>query len=434
MLMHMQKSGHQLCFHRMLWALLGLALLTACSAQLVPISLESQQNKFIAQMDLAGYLRDSQVGFDRIQQIWQYEQQLVDVQVLTPKASTPTPVIIYLPGLGESADAGQVWRETWVKAGYTVISFQSRVFADALHEVESKYPRRGDLEDEEDELGRKDAAENFLSGSLLAKAKERPSISGRNSELHYLGFQYFALEALQTRLDQLRWLVGELRSARSSGVLARLDLSKIILAGYDLGAQTVAAAIGERYEGLKELPLGFAPMAAIILSPSVNLAKGHVNSRFQNINLPLLVITGADDNDPYAISAASTRQLIWQYAASGNKFLLTLDRAKHRLFSGWDWGGRSTSRLPDNAGFNDESSYINRRRIAGSDQYVGENGSLFARSKSDFQELGYKSVAAIASVSAAFIDLQAKNDEFARFWLAEKTAHCLKPVAELKVR
>lgn len=434
----MLKSSHQQFLHSFLWGLVCLVCLSACGGQVIPPSLESQQNRFVMQMDQAGYLRDSQTSFERIEQTWQYEQQPVDVEVLMPTAFTSCPVIIYMPGLGESAAAGQVWRETWVKAGYAVLSFQSRAIAQALQELESKYPRRPDFDDEDDEFGLKDLgdSEGFLAGSLFGEVKQRPSIMGRNSELRYLGFQYFAAEALQTRLDQLRWVVSQLKNARSTGALARLDLSKIILAGYDLGAQTVAAAIGERQEAVKEVSLDFKPIAAIMLSPSVNLAKGHVNSRFQSISVPLLVITGADDNDPYAISAASTRQLIWQYAAPGNKYLLTLDRAKHRLFSGWDWGGRSLTRLPDHAGFNDENAYIqaNRRKISGSDMYSGDHYGLFGKPRANFQELGYKNVAAVASVSAAFMDLLAKNDEFARFWLTEKSNHWLRPVADLKVR
>ena len=438
MLMHMPKFRHQQFRCGLLSGLVFGLGLAACGGPVIPPSLESQQNNFVMQMDQAGYLRDTQVSFKRIEQSWQYGQQSIDVQVLMPATSSPCPLVIYMPGLGENAEAGQVWRETWVKAGYAVLSFQSRSIAQALQELESKYPQRRDLDDEDDELGVKDIAshDSFLSGPLFGDVKQRPSVMGRNSELRYLGFQYFAVEALQTRLDQLRWVVSQLKNARSTGALAKLDLSKIILAGYDLGAQTVAAAIGERHEALKELALDFKPIAAILLSPSVNLAQGHVNSRFQSINLPLLVVSGADDNDPYAVSAASTRQLIWQYAAPGQKYLLTLDRARHRLFSGWDWGGKSLTRLPDHAGFNDESDYLqsSRRRMSASDLYAGDANGLFSKNRAHFPELGYKNVAAIASVTAAFMDLQVKNDEFARFWLTEKAGHWLRPVADLKVR
>ena len=431
--MHMSKSSHGL-----LCSLICLFFLSACGGNRLAPSLESQQNRYATQMDQAGYLRDNQAGFERIEQIWQYDQQSIDVQVLMPTASTLCPVVIYLPGLGEKADAGRVWREAWVKAGYAVLSFQSLAIAQALQEVESKYPRRRDLDDEDDESILKDVGEGegLFSGTPFGETKQRPSASGRDSELRYLGHQYFAAEALQTRLYQLRWFVSQLKNAGATGALARLDLSKIILAGYDLGAQTVAAAVGEQQEGLKDTAVGFKPIAAIMLSPSVNLAKGHVNSRFQAINLPLLVISGADDKDPYAISSGSTRQLVWQYAAPGNKYLLSLDRAKHRLFSGWDFGGRASSRLPDHAGFNDEASYTpgSRRRMSGTDFYPGETSGFFGKHKAGFQDLGYKNVAAIASVSAAFMDLQAKNDEFARFWLAEKANHWLRPVADLKVR
>lgn len=34
------------------------------------------------------------------------------------------PLVIYLPGLGEGATAGEVWRTAWTRAGYAVLSLQ----------------------------------------------------------------------------------------------------------------------------------------------------------------------------------------------------------------------------------------------------------------------------------------------------------------------
>lgn len=401
-------------------------------------SLDTQQSRYQSHIDDGGYLRGVSSGFDRLDQVWHHDQGAIDVQLLMPSGTALCPVIIYLPGLGEGAGAGQVWRKAWVQAGYAVLSVQSQLVAQALQDVESRYPRSTEYLDDDDELHLKDleSESGGVSSYLFGQTKQRPSTTGRSSEMRYLGHQYFAPEALRTHVQQLQWVVSQLKQGQLSGALARLDLSRVVLAGYDLGAQTVAAVLGEQQEGLFSVALDVKPVAAVILSPSVNLAKGHINSRFQGINVPLLVVTGPDDNDPYAISSGTTRQLIWQYASPGNKYLLSVERAGHTLFSGKDWGGRTIMRQPDHAGFTDESSYMqgNHRRSVAADAYSGQMSGIFSKNRTDYQALAYKNVAIIASVSAAFMDLQVKNDDFARFWLSQKAEHWLKPLAELKSR
>jgi hypothetical protein len=49
-------------------------------------------------------------------------------------------------------------------------------------------------------------------------------------------------------------------------------------------------------------------------------------------------------------------------------------------------------------------------------------------------EQSYKQVAAVASVSSAFLDAVVKNDEFARFWLADKSNAWLGNAGQIKQR
>ncbi|PTT92308.1 hypothetical protein DBR42_02215, partial [Pelomonas sp. HMWF004] len=45
---------------------------------------------------------------------------------VTRSAGAPaaTPVVVYLPGLGQGSDAGQRWAAAWAQAGYTVLAVQ----------------------------------------------------------------------------------------------------------------------------------------------------------------------------------------------------------------------------------------------------------------------------------------------------------------------
>ena len=41
-----------------------------------------------------------------------------------PSGEGNFPLIVYLPGLGESAEGGAAWRRSWAEAGYAVLAIQ----------------------------------------------------------------------------------------------------------------------------------------------------------------------------------------------------------------------------------------------------------------------------------------------------------------------
>ena len=63
----------------------------------------------------------------------------------TSAANPPAryPLIIYLPGLGEAADAGRAWRSAWVEAGYAVLSLQPSRFGPAA--LQGRYAKNADF-------------------------------------------------------------------------------------------------------------------------------------------------------------------------------------------------------------------------------------------------------------------------------------------------
>jgi hypothetical protein len=69
-------------------------------------------------------------------------------------------------------------------------------------------------------------------------------------------------------------------------------------------------------------------MAAILLSPSVDMAQGNLTNRYKNISIPLLVVTSTEDDDPYGISSPFVRTTIWKYSPLGNKYLLQLKKPR----------------------------------------------------------------------------------------------------------
>lgn len=121
---------------------------------------------------------------------------------LTRSAAAPaaTPVIVYLPGLGQGSqahDSGQRWASAWAQAGYTVLAVQP----------------------------------------LEADAAAWRSELARTGEFRELGLLHYGDALRAERLDALRRLLPALRAAQPA-----LDWGHAALAGYETGAQTALDA------------------------------------------------------------------------------------------------------------------------------------------------------------------------------------------------
>ena len=66
------------------------------------------------------------------------------ITIIQPSREGKYPLVIYMPGLGESSDAGADMRYAWAKSGYVVLSIQP--LEDDANVWSSKAARRGDFE------------------------------------------------------------------------------------------------------------------------------------------------------------------------------------------------------------------------------------------------------------------------------------------------
>ena len=160
-------------------------LLTGCFFGPSPLSPEEQAEKageFIAK---GGYSPKRLYEIDSIHEIWRHDGQAIEISMLAPKTSGRYPLIVYLPGLGEHADGGRLWRETWAKAGYAVFSVQPIEIGEALKELA---PMPGD----DKQSGGGDEDSWFSSSKDKDKSASLKAV--RNSDLRYLGHEYFSQE------------------------------------------------------------------------------------------------------------------------------------------------------------------------------------------------------------------------------------------------
>jgi hypothetical protein len=292
-----------------------LFVVAGCLFMPSPPSPEEQTEKIVESLAEGGYTTERTYTVKLIRERWLHDGQIVEILILTPEEPSDYPLLVYLPGLGEHVDGGIIWRENWAKAGYFVLSIQTGEMDNALKELT---PLPGgtppQIPDED--------------GGLLSDKKPKLSDALRTSDLRYLSREYSSLKNLTTRMTHLAWAYDQIRQkiiARRD-IYRTADLSRVIVAGYEFGAQSVSAMIGEQYETDLPKPDNFKPIAAIMLSPLVDLSLGKLTSRYQNITIPVLSITSHEDNDPYAMSSP---QALWENVPSGDKYQLLLKYASH---------------------------------------------------------------------------------------------------------
>ena len=408
------------------------ALMTGCFMSPSPLTPEQQTEKIGQLIDKGGY--SAVVGYDinSIHETWRHDGQAVDISMLAPTTAGAYPLIYYLPGLGEQADDGKLWRETWAKAGYAVFSIQPLDIGNALKVAApiSEQPE--------------DSSWSWFTSSK-DKDKAVALKAVRNSDLRYLGHEYFSEASLIKRINHVHWAYAQLqqRTKAKQGLFAAADLSRVVIAGYDIGAQTTAAMIGEKYDAVLPQDSDFKPLAAILLSPSVDIAQGDVTTRYQNIAIPLLAITGSGDDDPYAISTPYARTAIWENAPPGNKYLLLFKKGTHQLFAGDGLSHKQESNPePESAEKPESGAAMPRFSNAygggsrGGSHGGGSQGGI-SKSKGGSRQNGeqdYNQIAAVFSVSTAFLDHVCKHDSVAGSWLSAKANPWLDKSASLKIK
>ncbi len=325
------------------------------------------------------------------------------LQLLRPKgASAPSdlPLVLYLPGLGETAEAGKPWRQAWAEAGYAVLSLQA-------------------LDDD---------------------ARAWQSELARSGEFKALGRQRFAAAALNQRLQVLADVLAEARRLGAAGEAAwqGLDWRRVAVAGFDLGAYTAMALAGEHVPGADDALASRLPVrAALALSPHASVASGGLATRYRDIHVPVLSITSDVDSDVLGlVDSVALRIAPFDHMPGPDKLLLSLQGMPHAALGGDASVAAARAqaapaqRPQESAGRGDGGGGGGQRQRGGRQRGGAGAGSggdgRGARSNPDdnagaaLQGLGAVQMRTVAAqvVSTAFLDAYLKDDAMAREWLA----------------
>jgi dienelactone hydrolase len=318
------------------------------------------------------------------------------ITIVQPGREGKYPLVIYLPGLGESGDAGAGMRNAWAKSGYAVLSFQS-------------------LKDDE----------NVWS-----------SKAARNADFAYIRHERYSSGVISERLDILTKLIGYLKQRAISGDtdLQRMDFSHIAIVGFDIGASSAMIIAGEDFPGVSNAGLPAHVDAVIALSPYADFSGSALDVRYRNINLPVLSITSDADGDAHGGVPPSLHQAPFQFMPSGNKYLLLLAGASHAVI-GSEYPTESTPTEGDghspqaDSGNNSENG---KRRGKKTSNRGSDSGSSFQRDAGNSPTQRAIIEVAIAQVTTSFLNAYIKNDKFSQEWLRRDAQSWLYKVGQLK--
>jgi hypothetical protein len=385
--------------------------------------LPANAKSFLTQ--LGAYSATAELPINSLRDQWSLDGQVMDVALVAPNSSGNWPLILYLPGLGESVEAGRWWREYWAKQGYAVLSLQPISVATALQQLPKpeQSVKEGEKEEDQDCRTMKKKQSSYFDWQNGDSCQ--PTTLAVDSELRYLGNQYFNVAATQQRIGQIRAAFAHLKQLIAGGDarFIGVDSAHVTVAGYDLGAFTASAIIGEAMPGLHMPDLGFKPQAAILISPSVDIASGNPKLRFRQVGLPMLVVTGVLDDDPFAITTAQARTAPWTYATGKSQYLLVLTQADHAVLAGGEFNLR-VRHQPGEAG----GLFAKGRKGHGD----SKSGSDDKSAKGEQRDA--HAIADVQSVTTAFLDSAVKQRAEAASWLGADAALWLGRSASLSGR
>ena len=348
-----------------------------------------------------GYALEPRFETTAARDTWTIESEPVDIALLLPIRSGSYPLVVYFPGLGESSEAGLAWRQWWAQAGYAVLSAQP-----------SKY------------------------GTAVWSSRR-----ARSGEFRDIAQDAFGVTSLTSRTQFARALLDEARRRQhdaASGVMSRIDMTRVAIVGYDLGAQTAMMVAGESVAGVEPVPAAESVKCVVALSPYADFSGMGMESNFRSIRLPVLAVTSTQDTDAYGlVTSAAVRRAPFQYMPAGQKYMLVLFQAPHSLLAGAaTWSGPAKGKYagpkpvqPDNNIEPDALAADDTAAETGQHQRDRAGGVPLSPGGS----VQYaKQIAQVQSVTTAFLDEMVKSDPIASEWLSRNAQPWLGESAELQ--
>jgi predicted dienelactone hydrolase len=129
----------------------------------------------------------------------------------------------------------------------------------------------------------------------------------------------------------------ELNRDTNSPFFGRINPQAIGVAGHSLGAFTTLAIAGQTFPPVGGTNYFFGDprvKAAIPMSASMPLDRGHLDKTYGKVRIPCLHMTGTLDDSPLGETMASERRVPFDHSRHSDQFLVTFKDADHMVFAG----------------------------------------------------------------------------------------------------
>jgi hypothetical protein len=341
-----------------------------------------------------GYVSKRHFATDASQDTWSFKDTTVNVSFIAPTASGAFPLVVYLPGLGESADAAVLWRSAWAQAGYAVLTIQPYDLGESIW----RSPRA-------------------RAGDFAALAAERFSTAAQAAHASVLGYAFAELRR---------------RAAAGQVPYAKIDMAHVAIAGFDLGAGSAASIATSTGASAAPVPAGWRWRAAIILSPPASAGTAAADTAEP---IPVLCVTGTADADPFGLTASPRQREAACAGLPGKaRYVVVLSNANHALLSGANTNSddpiyvNGTADPSPGARPSKKPRSVQLQQNSDGHPELSEEPDDGPRQKRRAPILtgpgpfDPKLLAAVQAISTAFLDATMRDDASARTWLTKDAA------------
>jgi hypothetical protein len=265
------------------------------------------------------------------------------------------------------------------------------------------------------------------------------SEAAHNADFAFIRQERYSSKVVSTRIDLLAKTIEYLKNRLESGDpgFQHLDLSRLAIAGFDIGANSAMIVAGEDIPDIA-LPVLPVPVGGIIaLSPHADFSGPAFDVRYRNINMPVLSVTGDADSDTHGSVPPSLHQAPFQYMPPANKYLLLLSGASHSVL-----GDEIAAKSDNTEGDGNSTKHSGNSEDSGS----GRANRHGKRSSSGGSDPGSPPMQAVASsptqrammevaidqVTTAFLNAYIKNDQLSLEWLKKDAQPWLSKLGQFK--
>jgi len=140
----------------------------------------------------------------------------------------------------------------------------------------------------------------------------------------------------RTRAEDLRFVLDQLEHQVAEGhrLAQKIDLTRIGVGGYDLGALASLLLAGQRPPDGGRSLADSRIKAVVAMSPPVNRPQESYQAVYAGVAVPILFVSGTEDDGIIGSTKAHQRRIPFDAMSQGNRYLVILQGADHQIYGG----------------------------------------------------------------------------------------------------